>query len=138
HPVVLDIERGFYTRCEGHKNRTRVGRMDYHHDDEVPDPDTVDEEVAAEYKAWARRELERRFPMYRDERDVGSQVGLYTLSPDAQAMIGRPSRYEGLIIVTGFSGHGFKLAPSVGQGVAQMLRGESVTTFAAEFFSLDR
>jgi glycine/D-amino acid oxidase-like deaminating enzyme len=138
HPVILDLERGFYTRCEGHAARTRVGRMDYAHDDLVPDPDNVDEEVTDEYKRWARRELERRFPRYRDEPDAGSQVGLYTLSPDAQAMIGRPRSFEGLIVVTGFSGHGFKLAPSVGEGVAQMLRSEAVSAFDGAFFSPDR
>jgi sarcosine oxidase subunit beta len=138
HPVILDLERNYYTRCEGHKSRTRVGRMDYEHDDEVPDPDKLDEHVTDEYKVWARRELERRIPRYRDQPDAGSQVGMYTLTPDAQALIGQTNSLEGLIIVTGFSGHGFKLAPSVGEGVAQMVRGETVTAFDAPFFSPDR
>jgi glycine/D-amino acid oxidase-like deaminating enzyme len=42
------------------------------------------------------------------------------------------------LIVTGFSGHGFKLAPSVGAGVAQMLWNEPVTAFDARFFAPDR
>src|SRR4029079_2029217 len=138
HPVILDLERNYYTRCEGHSARTRVGRMDYDKDDVVPDPDKLDEHVTDEYKVWARRELERRIPRYRDQPDVGSQVGMYTLTPDAQALIGRTFSLEGLIVVTGFSGHGFKLAPSVGEGVAQMVRGETVTAFDAKFFSPDR
>ncbi len=138
HPVILDLERNFYTRCEGHFARTRVGRMDYAIDDEVPDPDKLDEHVTDEYKRWARHELERRIPRYRDQPDVGSQVGMYTLSPDAQALIGRTNSLRGLIIVTGFSGHGFKLAPSVGEGVAQMLRNETVSAFDTRFFSPDR
>ncbi len=138
HPVILDLERNFYTRCEGHALRTRVGRMDYALDDVVPDPDKLDEHVTDEYKRWARHELVRRIPRYGDQPDVGSRVGMYTLSPDAQALIGRTKSLEGLIIVTGFSGHGFKLAPSVGEGVAQMLRGETVSAFDARFFSPDR
>lgn len=138
HPVILDLERGFYTRCEGHATRTRVGRMDYAHDELVADPDGLDENVSDAYKVWARAELERRFPLYRNERDAGSQVGMYTLSPDAQALIGRTSRLDGLVIVSGFSGHGFKLAPSVGAGVAQLLRKEPVTAFDERFFAPDR
>lgn len=138
HPVILDIERGFYTRCESHAARTRVGRMDYLHDDPIADPDVIDEHVSDSYKTWARAQLERRLPRYQIERDAGSQAGLYTLSPDAQALIGRVPQLDGLIVVSGFSGHGFKLAPSVGEGVAQMLRGENVSAFDQRFFAPDR
>jgi glycine/D-amino acid oxidase-like deaminating enzyme len=40
--------------------------------------------------------------------------------------------------VTGFSGHGFKLAPSVGEGVAQMVCGEPVSAFDVDFFDPHR
>ena len=45
---------------------------------------------------------------------------------------------DGLYVVAGFSGHGFKLAPSVGEGMAQMLFDEPVTAFDPEFFAPDR
>jgi glycine/D-amino acid oxidase-like deaminating enzyme len=64
-------------------------------------------------------------------------IGMYTLSPDAQALIG-PVGEPGLFVVGGFSGHGFKLAPSIGEGVAQMLWGEPVSAFDVGFFSPDR
>lgn len=138
HPIVLDLERGFYTRCEGHAARTRVGRMDYAHDADVPDPDRLDEVVGDEFRAWARAVLERRFPRYRNEPDVGAQAALYTLTPDARACIGPIPGIEGLLVVTGFSGHGFKLAPSVGEGVAQMLFGAPLAAFDAAFFAPTR
>lgn len=138
HPVILDLERGYYTRCEGHTQRTRVGRMDYSHDDPIPDPDALDERVSAEFQKWAREQLEARLPVYASVPDVGAEVGLYTLTPDAQALIGRPRGWDGLVVVTGFSGHGFKLAPSVGEGVAQLVLGEPVTAFDAPFFTPDR
>lgn len=144
HPVVLDLEHGFYTRCEAHASRqglgsprTRIGRMDYAEDEEIDDPDALDEAVSAEFRRWARASLESRIPKYRDRRDVGSMVGMYTLSPDAQALIG-PVGAPGLFVVGGFSGHGFKLAPSIGEGVAQMLWGEPVSAFDVGFFSPDR
>lgn len=138
HPVILDVERGFYTRCESHAARTRVGHMDHSDDATVVDPDRLDENVSPEFQRWARAVLESRLPIYRDERDIGAIVGLYTLTPDAQAAIGAWPTIPNLVIATGFSGHGFKLAPSVGEGVAQMLTGEPVTAFDAEFFAPTR
>jgi len=145
HPVLLDVEHGFYTRCESHASRTglptprtRVGRMDYAEDREIDDPDAIDETVGAEFRAWARARLESRLPVYRDLPDAGGSVGMYTLSPDAQALIGPVAGVPGLVVVSGFSGHGFKLAPSVGEGVAQLLAGDPVSAFDADFFAPDR
>ena len=134
HPVLLDVEHGFYTRCESYSGRTRVGRMDYEGELEVVDPDEIDERVSAEFQRWARERLEKRLPVYRGERDVGSIVGLYTVTPDAQALIGPCRGIDGLYVVSGFSGHGFKLAPSIGEGVAQMLWREPVSAFDPAFF----
>jgi glycine/D-amino acid oxidase-like deaminating enzyme len=111
--------------------------MDYAEDAEIEDPDALDESVSAEFRSWSRARLESRIPAYRDRSDVGALVGMYTLSPDAQALIG-PVEVPGLLVVSGFSGHGFKLAPSIGEGVAQMLWGEPVSAFDVEFFSPDR
>ena len=63
---------------------------------------------------------------------------MYTMTPDAQAIIGPVPGIEGLILAGGFSGHGFKLAPSVGEGVAQMLVGEPVSAFEPDFFAYER
>ena len=41
-------------------------------------------------------------------------------------------------MATGFSGHGFKLAPSVAAGLTQMLFEEPVTAFDPEFFAPSR
>ena len=138
HPVVLDLELGYYTRCEPVRSRTRIGRVDYARDREVGDPDALDESVDREFVAWARDRLSTRLPAYRARADAGSEVGMYTLSPDAQALIGPIAALPGLFVVSGFSGHGFKLAPSIGEGVAQMIDGEPVSAFDLDFFSPTR
>lgn len=135
HPVILDLEHGFYTRCDSHTARTRIGRMDYWEDATIEDPDALDETVSASFQRWARERLERRLPSYREREDAGSMAGMYTLSPDAQALIGPLPQIAGLFVVSGFSGHGFKLAPSIGEGMAQMLRGDPVSAFDTGFFS---
>lgn len=134
HPVLLDIERGFYTRCEPSRGRTRVGAMDYDRDHELADPDTLDETVSAEFSRWSRDALVSRLPFYANERDSDTLAAWYTLTPDAQPLLGPCPGLDNVLLATGFSGHGFKLAPSVGQGVAQMLAGDDVRAFDARFF----
>jgi len=135
HPVLLDLQHGFYTRCEPESARTRVGGMDYEHCQVLDDPDQLDERVDPAFSRWARGALVRRLPPYEREPDAGTLAAWYTITPDAQALIGPLPEIEGLFVVSGFSGHGFKLAPSIGEGVAQMLFGEPVSAFDPAFFS---
>ena len=85
-----------------------------------------------------RAALASRIPAYANRPDAGSLAAWYTLTPDAQALIGPVPGIAGLYIVSGFSGHGFKLGPSVGAGVAQMLFDEPVTSLDPEFFAPTR
>jgi glycine/D-amino acid oxidase-like deaminating enzyme len=134
HAVLLDLEHGYYARCEPEAERTRVGGMDYGSCEELDDPDDLDESVDPAFRRWARGALERRMPVYQRLGDAGAEAAWYTLSPDSQALIGPAGRFEGLWVVSGFSGHGFKLAPSVGEGVAQMVLGRPVSAFDPAFF----
>lgn len=138
HPVVIDLEYGFYCRCEPARRRSRVGHVDYDHDAVLEDPDDLVEEVSKEVAAWAREALTNRIPDYEKQPDAGSIAAWYTLTPDAQPILGPVPGIEGLFVAAGFSGHGFKLAPSIGQGIAQMLFGEHVTAFDSAFFSPTR
>ncbi len=134
HPVLLDLERGYYSKPEPAEQRTRIGRMDYSGDVELDDPDDLDEEVGDDFRRDARRALCARMPLYREEDELDAQAAWYTLSPDGQALLGAVPGVEGLFVATGFSGHGFKLAPSVGEGMSQLLAGQPVSAFDADFF----
>jgi glycine/D-amino acid oxidase-like deaminating enzyme len=138
HPVILDLELGSYCRSEPEDERTRGGKMDYGDTPHVDDPDAVDDTVDDAFSAWMRERLVTRLPAYADRRELERQNGLYTVTPDAQATIGPLPDVAGLFLVAGFSGHGFKLAPSIGQGVTQMLWGEPVSAFDPAFFSPQR
>ena len=138
HPVLLDLELGYYTRCEPSKARTRIGALEHAGDEKLEDPDVLDEHVDAEFTRWARESLEQRMPVYRSRADQTPQAAWYTLTPDSQPILGRLEGLEGLFIASGFSGHGFKLAPSVGEGLAQLVFGERLSAFDADFFSADR
>ena len=77
-------------------------------------------------------------PAYRDAEDLGQLAGWYALTPDGRPLIGPVPGIEGLWVVAGFNGHGFKLAPSIGEGVARMLRDERAGTFDEASASLER
>ncbi len=134
HPVLLDLEHGYYARCQPEQARTRIGGIDYSHCQELADPDLMDEAVDPAFGRWARAAIERRVPAYREQPDAGGLAALYTLTPDSQAVIGPLPGIAGMWVVSGFSGHGFKLAPSIGEGVARMVLGGPPGTFDAEFF----
>ncbi|MCB1034402.1 MAG: N-methyl-L-tryptophan oxidase [Acidobacteria bacterium] len=50
-----------------------------------------------------------------------SSVCLYTNTPDGHFALGRHPHLPMLILATGFSGHGFKFAPWVGEAVAELI-----------------
>ncbi len=135
HPVLLDLEHGYYTRCEPEFERTRVGALDYARDRVLEHPDALEEHVSEEFQRWARERLVTRLPRYGEAPDHGAQAAWYTLTPDAQALIGPCPGIDNALVACGFSGHGFKLAPSIGAGVAQMLCGEPVGAFDPQFFA---
>ncbi len=138
HPTLIDLENSLYCRYEPALRCLRVGRTDYEGDRELEDPDALQEAVSHETRAWARGAIGARFPEFGDRQESAAVAGWYTMTPDAQAIIDRVPGIDGLFVAAGFSGHGFKLGPSVGEGLAQLLFEEPLTAFEPEFFSLRR
>jgi sarcosine oxidase subunit beta len=52
------------------------------------------------------------------------QEGHYDTTPDGQPIIGSVSRREGYTLMTGFSGHGYMLAPAIGMVLSEILTGQ--------------
>ena len=138
HPVLLDLEHGYYARCEPDARRTRVGELDYSGCDVLDDPDALDEEADPGFVRWAHEALARRLPAYARQPAAGSLCAWYTLSPDAQPLLGPLPGLPGLHLAAGFSGHGFKLAPSIGEGLARQVLGQPPGTFDPQFFAPER
>jgi glycine/D-amino acid oxidase-like deaminating enzyme len=68
--------------------------------------------------------------------------GVYDVTPDRQAIIGRVPGADGLWIAAGFSGHGFMLAPAVGRILAEAIAGagedEALSTLGPARFAAGR
>lgn len=138
HPVVLDLEHGVYSRCEPSSARTRIGELSYERARPIAAPADFEEGVDDAFSTWARAALARRIPAYAERPELERQAAMYTVTPDTQPILGRLPGLENLFIAAGFSGHGFKLAPSIGLGLAQMIFGDPVSAFDPAFFAPER
>ena len=137
HPIVADLPHEVYYKPEG-GGATRVGSISYDADERVPDPDRYDESVTAEFLRDARDRVARRLPAYEQAILWGGGSALYTVTPDAHPVIGPVAGLEGFVLVTGFSGHGFKLSPIVGRGVAELVVHGRTSSFDLAFFDPQR
>lgn len=121
-PVVRDLPGVCY-------NRPQNGGMlfgDSNKGDEVSDPDILDESLARDGAGHFLHNFENCFQGLTGARIDSHWAGRYDVSPDSNPIIGSFPGKDGLIAVCGLSGGGFKLAPCIGQMVAeQIVLGES-------------
>lgn len=68
---------------------------------------------------------------------VKSWAGRIDVLPDALPVLDAPAEIGGLVVATGFSGHGFGLAPAVGRHVARLAKGAAPAAILAPL-RLDR
>ncbi|MBV9175399.1 MAG: FAD-binding oxidoreductase [Chloroflexi bacterium] len=117
HPVVSDRINGSYYRPEG-QNLTLVGTTAPYEGVEDAAVD-VDRSATSEELETLVGRFCRRFP----DQDTAvlrrGYTGVYDCSPDLQPLLGPVPHVKGLHLAVGFSGHGFKLSPVVGELVAE-------------------
>lgn len=135
--IYGDLLTGLYWKPEP-AGWTRIGKMSYDGDEQVTDPDNYNEGVSDQFIESCRQGIAQRLPAYRNAVSWGGCGALYTVTPDAHALIGEVEQIRGFYLVAGFSGHGFKMAPAVGQGVAALVTGNDPGAFAPGFFAVDR
>jgi sarcosine oxidase, subunit beta len=71
--------------------------------------------------AYSARTALDLFPILRGARIVHAWAGIEGVTPDELPVIGRSAVADGLVHAFGFSGHGFALAPLVGEIIAGLL-----------------
>jgi sarcosine oxidase len=91
-----------------------------HHGDETVDPDVgAGEATRAEADAM-RTWLDGRLPGLARGGWLGGKPCLYTLTPDEHFVLGRHPEQANVTVAGGFSGHGFKFAPVIGEILADL------------------
>ncbi len=123
-PGGADMANLTYFRPEG-ADLTLVGNGNV--EAEV-DPDTYNPRPSMDYvqDVWTR--LAKRIPDLADGEFYTGYAGLYTSTPDLHPIIDRVDGIDGLYVCTGFSGHGFKLSPTVGICMAELVLDGAAST----------
>jgi sarcosine oxidase, subunit beta len=115
-PFTIDFDSSFYFHREG--KGLLLG---------MSDPDETPGFALTRSDDWLPRlaaAIERRAPAIADVGIASGWAGLYEMTPDHNALIGRADGVQNFLYATGFSGHGFLMGPAVGEVVRDLYLGE--------------
>lgn len=111
-PFVADFDRGEYIRRDGVSIRISGGMAGTD-----PWDDSFDLSRGAVDAAW----VGELFPALAGAPLTGGWAGLVELTPDHHPLLGHVPGFDGLVVATGFSGHGVMHAPVTGTLIAELL-----------------
>jgi len=113
-PMIISFSGNFYIRQTRHGSFL-MGQGDK---DERPG---INRKVTAKFLLEMVNKMSRRFPFLRNLRVIRQWSGEYNMSPDAQPIVGLSENVSGYFYAVGFSGHGFMVAPAVGEAIAEWI-----------------
>ena len=93
-----------------------------HHGGEATSPDALDRSLRPEDEAAVRGYLRAHLPSL-DAPPLRSRVCMYTNTPDQHFVVGRLPYQPNVVVLGGFSGHGYKMASVVGEIAAELVAG---------------
>ena len=128
-PLTIDFHRGWYFRREV-DGLLLSGPLD----NEPSFNLGIDYEAMAETSENAIY----RVPALEGARIARGWAGLYEISPDHHAILGKVPEVEGFILANGFSGHGFQHSPAVGKVIAELIVEGKPTTIDISPLSIER
>jgi sarcosine oxidase subunit beta len=111
-PFTIDFATSFYFHCEG--RGLLVG---------MSDPEETPGFKLTESDAWLPRiaaAIEHRAPAISRVGIASGWAGLYEMTPDHNALIGRDDDLPEFLYAAGFSGHGFLMGPAVGEVIRDL------------------
>jgi len=128
-PLTIDFHRGWYFRQEGN-GLLLSGPLDL-------EPSF---NLNTEYEAMAETSENAMFrvPALEKARIARGWAGLYEISPDRHAILGKVPAAPGLILANGFSGHGFQHSPAVGKVISELITDGVARTIDISSLSIER
>ena len=93
----------------------------------------LDPEPSASILAEAETNLTRDFPVFEGATITDRWAGLIDVTPDAIPVISPAPSLLGFFIASGFSGHGFGIAPAAGKLMADLVTGDRTIVDPAPF-----
>jgi len=136
HLAYIDCIAGSYLRPHG-SDLTLAGLGEWRPEPES-NPDDFRETNDPEFVTEVRRRLAHRLPAMKDARCVRGHAGIYDVSPDSRAVLGKAPGVDGLFVAAGFSGTGFKTSPAVGLAMAELILNGCSTTVDISPFEFER
>jgi glycine/D-amino acid oxidase-like deaminating enzyme len=133
-PIFLELSSGYYGFPVHHEGAMKIAN---HHKGARVDPYSFDPEVGEGFVDGCRRFFAEYIPGLADARVAKTRVCLYNSTPDDDFVIDRHPRLDGVLIATGFSGHGFKFGPLIGRIASDLLL-SGKSQYNIERFSLER
>ena len=121
-PIVKDLisPENIYFRPDA-GGVVLVGTGDF--GEEIENIELLNDEVEIEHIESIGKSMSNRMPAFGEAQFVSSWTGPYDIPPDWNPIIGPVTGHEGVYVAVGFSGHGFKMAPTVGESLAQQILG---------------
>jgi monomeric sarcosine oxidase len=117
-PIFLELSSGYYGFPTHHRGAMKIAN---HLKGPRVDPYAFDPGVDEGFIDGCRRFFAEYIPGLADAKVTETRVCLYNNTPDDDFVIDWHPAIEGLLIATGFSGHGFKFGPIIGRIAAEML-----------------
>jgi glycine/D-amino acid oxidase-like deaminating enzyme len=131
HLVFLDLGGGAYVRPET-GGLTLTGSLTDDERRHPMDPELLGSEAGFGEATEALERSSRAMPRLAEARYRQGYVGAFDITPDWMPILGQ-TPLTGLWIAAGLSGHGFKLAPAIGEMMAALITGAPPPVSAAPF-----
>ena len=112
-PMIVDMKSGVYMHRES--GGLLLGLAD------KAEPPSFDQSVNWDFLESVVEPAMERLPALEAAEVNNAWAGLYETTPDHNAVLGPPEGVPGLMLANGFSGHGFMMAPGVGQLIAEWI-----------------
>ena len=122
HPIIGDIAQSFSLRPEG-TSMTLIG-----FGEDEAQVDSYNQGVDLDNIPSVLSRLIHRMPDMDQAYFRGGGSGLFTITPDWHPILDEVPGVKGLYCAVGFSGHGFKLAPSIGEVMSKLVVGEEISS----------
>jgi sarcosine oxidase subunit beta len=126
-PVYGDFVQGLYFKPT-HGEMIHAGSIAGEEVDNPVDPDHYNEAADGDWLPQVRKRLSRRYPAMHRAYGRGGYGALYAITPDWHPILDRCPGVEGVYCAVGFSGHGFKMSPIIGQLMAELIVDQQAKT----------
>ncbi len=116
-PMIISFSYGIYFRQTSH-GAVIGGFAD------PEQPGGFDQTSTLDFLVTMAKKLAHLMPALESVKVVRQWAGLYDVTPDARPLLGATDGMEGFYQASGFSGHGFMIAPAVARLLAQSIAGK--------------